>query len=133
MSEIDFDDDPQDFKHDIMQLLTDKLSSIDIDDDDYCDFPSPSSGDVDEWIERLKRREILTCTEVRQLCDKACEILLAEPNIKPVSLPVTICGDIHGQFSDLLELFAIAGDAPDTNFLFLGDYVDRGRYSVRFT
>ena len=55
---------------------------------------------------------------------------MEESNVQPVRCPVTICGDVHGQLHDLIELFRIGGQAPDTNYLFMGDYVDRGYYSV---
>ncbi|KAJ3118280.1 Serine/threonine-protein phosphatase 4 catalytic subunit [Phlyctochytrium bullatum] len=86
--------------------------------------------DLDRQIEQLKRCEIITEAEVRDLCEKARELLIEESNVQRVDAPVTICGDIHGQFYDLKELFSVGGDCPQTNYLFLGDFVDRGFYSV---
>ncbi|GBG30186.1 Serine/threonine-protein phosphatase PP2A catalytic subunit [Hondaea fermentalgiana] len=85
---------------------------------------------LDGWIERLLNCEALTENEVRTLTGKAREVLMEESNVQAVSAPVTVCGDVHGQFYDLMELFRIGGKTPDTNYLFLGDYVDRGYYSV---
>lgn len=89
-----------------------------------------SNPELDAMITRLKRREYLSKSEVKALCQSAKEVLGDEQNMHDVPAPVTLVGDIHGQFDDLLELFRIAGDCPSTNFCFLGDYVDRGRHSV---
>jgi len=58
------------------------------------------------------------------------EILAAEPQVLRIKPPATVCGDIHGQFYDLKELFKIGGELPSVHYLFLGDYVDRGYYST---
>ncbi|CAI7888302.1 unnamed protein product [Closterium sp. NIES-54] len=87
-------------------------------------------ADLDRQIEQLCECKPLSEVEVKQLCEKAREVFLEESNVQPVRCPVTVCGDIHGQFYDLIELFRIGGRAPDTNYLFMGDYVDRGYYSV---
>jgi serine/threonine-protein phosphatase 2A catalytic subunit len=86
--------------------------------------------DLDEWVEQLRQCKQLSEANVKALCDKAREILIEESNVQGVRCPVTVCGDVHGQFHDLVELFRIGGDSPDTNYLFMGDYVDRGYYSV---
>ena len=68
--------------------------------------------------------------EVRILCEKVKEILVEEGNCQPVSAPVTIVGDLHGQFTDLLAIFERGGQVPDTRYVFLGDYVNKGNASV---
>lgn len=85
---------------------------------------------LDVQIEKLRRCEYLKESEVKELCEKAMEILMEESNVQRIDAPVTICGDIHGQFYDLKELFKVGADVPDTNYLFMGDFVDRGFYSV---
>mmetsp|Transcript_30630 Transcript_30630/g.47668 ORF Transcript_30630/g.47668 Transcript_30630/m.47668 type:complete len:308 (-) Transcript_30630:232-1155(-) len=87
-------------------------------------------SDLDRQIEQLLRCEIISEKEVKDLCLKAREILMEESNVQRVDAPVTVCGDIHGQFHDLKELFRIGGECPTTNYLFVGDFVDRGFYSV---
>ena len=89
-----------------------------------------AKSDVDSWLATVKDGGVLPERDLRILCEKIKEILIEESNVQPVSAPVTICGDIHGQFHDLRELFKIGGQPPDTNYLFMGDYVDRGYYSV---
>jgi len=81
-------------------------------------------------IIELRACRIIPEPQVREICHKARELLIEEANVVQVDAPVTICGDIHGQFHDLMELFRVGGDVPDTNYLFMGDFVDRGFYSL---
>lgn len=103
----------------------------------------------DKWIAQLMRCEHLPEPDMKVLCDRVRTILMEESNIQPVSSPVTICGDIHGQFWDLLELLRKGGSIPETSYIFMartcdardtptsltlvpsqGDFVDRGHYSL---
>ncbi|KMZ60092.1 Serine/threonine-protein phosphatase PP1 [Zostera marina] len=72
----------------------------------------------------------LTDEEIRQLCSASRAIFLDQPNLLEIVAPVKICGDIHGQYGDLLRIFEYGGFPPDSNYLFLGDYVDRGKQSL---
>eukprot|EP00392_Amoebophrya_sp_AT5.2_P007118 g7132.t1 len=68
--------------------------------------------------------------EVRKLCNATRMILLSQPGLLELEAPLNICGDIHGQYHDLLRIFEYVGYPPECNYLFLGDYVDRGKQSL---
>lgn len=81
-------------------------------------------------IEQIRQCKYIAESIVEELCSKVIDLLIEEGNIQSVDTPVTICGDIHGQFHDLITLFKTGGECPKTQYLFLGDFVDRGFYSL---
>ena len=72
----------------------------------------------------------LSENEIKFLCSESKSIFLKQPILLELGPCLNICGDIHGQFYDLLQLFELGGYPPDKNYLFLGDYVDRGKQSI---
>jgi serine/threonine-protein phosphatase PP1 catalytic subunit len=97
------------------------------------------SFDVDDMIQRLldvgytgkvSKSLCLKNVEIAQICTAAREVFLSQPTLIELSPPVKIVGDVHGQYSDLIRLFEMCGFPPAANYLFLGDYVDRGKQSL---
>jgi diadenosine tetraphosphatase ApaH/serine/threonine PP2A family protein phosphatase len=77
---------------------------------------------LDHFIESLKSGRLLNYIEIKFICEEAKKIFKEEQNVINLSTPLTICGNIKGQFNNLLEIFKISGDIPETNYLFLGGY-----------
>lgn len=96
-------------------------------------------SDVDDYITRLldagyagksTKGVCLRNAEITAICSRVKEIFLRQPPLLELDAPVKIVGDIHGQYSDLIRMFEMCGFPPSSNFLFLGDYVDRGKHSL---
>lgn len=95
--------------------------------------------EIEDFIQRLldagysgKRTKnvCLKNEEIQHICSKAREIFLLQPSLLELSPPVKVVGDVHGQYLDLIRVFTKCGFPPLTNYLFLGDYVDRGKQSL---
>ncbi|PCH33671.1 phospho protein phosphatase PPZ [Wolfiporia cocos MD-104 SS10] len=95
--------------------------------------------DIDDMIQRLldvgytgkvSKSLCLKNAEISAICQAAREVFLSQPTLIELSPPVKIVGDVHGQYSDLIRLFEMCGFPPAANYLFLGDYVDRGKQSL---
>jgi len=69
----------------------------------------------------------LTNDEVEFIVVESKKVLINQPGLLELEAPIQICGDIHGQYHDLLRMFEYCGFPPDANYLFLGDFVDRGK------
>ncbi|KAK4482756.1 hypothetical protein RD792_009924 [Penstemon davidsonii] len=88
------------------------------------------------WKPPVRRQFFLDCNEIADLCDSAERIFASEPSVLQLKAPIKIFGDLHGQFGDLMRLFdeygspSTAGDIAYIDYLFLGDYVDRGQHSL---
>jgi serine/threonine-protein phosphatase PP1 catalytic subunit len=97
------------------------------------------SMDLDDMIQRLldaayagkvTKTVSLKNAEIFAICSAAREVFLSQPALLELAPPVKIVGDIHGQYTDLIRMFEMCGFPPNSNYLFLGDYVDRGKQSL---
>lgn len=95
--------------------------------------------DLDDMIKRLldagyagkvTKTVCLKNAEIQAVCTAAREVFLSQPALLELSTPVKVVGDVHGQYTDLIRMFEMCGFPPSSNFLFLGDYVDRGKQSL---